>query len=138
MSYSAKCRIDQKSYATNCRIGEMVFDELSCTQYYLSTLGSWAWNRDSSLTRQFTDTHFENSSPTDLRQFTYKFYIVFIMNVTIFTINGDTIKRITSIKLMKFSVSPSPKKGMVKFPGKGHFKHVTTGEKGTFERDETG
>ena len=28
---TAKCRIDQKSYATNCRIGEMVFDELSCT-----------------------------------------------------------------------------------------------------------
>ena len=31
MSYWAKCRVDQKSYATNCRIGEMVFDELSCT-----------------------------------------------------------------------------------------------------------
>ena len=31
MSYLAKCRIDKKSYATNCRIGEMVFDELSCT-----------------------------------------------------------------------------------------------------------
>ena len=31
MSYSAKRRIDQKSYATNCRIGEMVFYELSCT-----------------------------------------------------------------------------------------------------------
>ena len=25
------------------------------------------------------------------------------------------------------SVSPSPKKGMVQFPGKGHFKRVTTG-----------
>ena len=32
MSYSSKCCIDQKSYATNCRIGEMVFDELSCTR----------------------------------------------------------------------------------------------------------
>ena len=31
MSYWAKCHVDQKSYATNCRIGEMVFDELSCT-----------------------------------------------------------------------------------------------------------
>ena len=31
MSYLAKCRINQKSYATNCRIGEMVFDKLSCT-----------------------------------------------------------------------------------------------------------
>ena len=31
MSYSAKRRIDQKLYATNCRIREMVFDELSCT-----------------------------------------------------------------------------------------------------------
>ena len=34
MSYSGKCRIDQKLYATNCRIGEMVFDELSCTRIY--------------------------------------------------------------------------------------------------------
>ena len=42
--------------------------------------------------------------------------------------NGDAIKRMTSIKLMKFIVSSSPKKGMVKFPGKGHFKHVTTVE----------
>ena len=25
----------------------------------------------------------------------------------------------------------APKKGMVKFPGKGHFKRVTTGEEGT-------
>ena len=31
MSFLAKYRIDQKSYATNCRIGEMVFDELSRT-----------------------------------------------------------------------------------------------------------
>ena len=35
MSYSAKRRIDQKSYATNCRIGEMVFDELSCTRLHV-------------------------------------------------------------------------------------------------------
>ena len=25
------------------------------------------WNRDSSPTRQFTDTHFEDSSPTELK-----------------------------------------------------------------------
>ena len=34
MSYSAKCRIDQKLYATICRIGEMVLDELSCTREF--------------------------------------------------------------------------------------------------------
>ena len=32
MSYLVKCRIDHKSYSTNCRIGEMVFGELSCTR----------------------------------------------------------------------------------------------------------
>ena len=37
MSYSAKCRIDQKLYATNCRIGEIVFDELSCTRFNVRT-----------------------------------------------------------------------------------------------------
>ena len=26
-----------------------------------------SWNRDSSPTGQFTDTHFEDSSPTDLK-----------------------------------------------------------------------
>ena len=56
--------------------------------------GQLDWNRDSSPTGQFTDTHFEDSSPTELktvhrqnrRQFIDKFYIVFIWNVTIFTI----------------------------------------------------
>ena len=39
MSYSAKRRIDQKLYVTNCRIGEMVFDELSCThKHYIHTV----------------------------------------------------------------------------------------------------
>ena len=45
-------------------------------------------------TRQFTDTHFEDCSPTELkavrrqnwRQFTDTFYIVFITNVTFFTV----------------------------------------------------
>ena len=51
-------------------------------------------NRDSSPTGQFTDTHFEDSSPTELktvhrqnsRQFIDKFYIVFIWNATFFII----------------------------------------------------
>ena len=53
--------------------------------------------------------HFEDSSSTELktvhrqnwRQFIDKFYIVFIINVTIFTIYWDTIKQMTNIKLMK-------------------------------------
>ena len=45
MSYSAKCRIDQKSYATNCRIGEMVFDELSCTHFLVCNLPSITVNQ---------------------------------------------------------------------------------------------
>ena len=68
-------------------------------------------NRDNSPTRQFTDTHFEDSSPTELktvhrqnwRQFIDIFYIVFIMNVTIFTFNWDTIKQMTN---RHFSVTP--------------------------------
>ena len=52
------------------------------------------WNRDSSPTRQLTDTHFEDSSPTELkpvyrqnrRQLIDTFYIVFIWNITMFTI----------------------------------------------------
>ena len=66
--------------------------------------------------RQFTDKSvhrhtFEDSSPTELktvhrqnwRQFTDKFYIVFIMNVTCFTIIWDTIKHMTNIKLLELN-----------------------------------
>ena len=38
-----------------------------------------------------------------------------------------------SVSFSIYSVSPSPKKGMVKFPRKGHFKRATTGYVGTFE-----
>ena len=33
---------------------------------------------------------------------------------------------------------PAPKKCMVKFPRKGHFKRATTGKEGTFEHAVTG
>ena len=62
--------------------------------------------------RQFNDktVHrhtFEDSSPTELktvhRQNYFIFYIVFIMNVTCFTIIWDTIKHMTIIKLLKLN-----------------------------------
>ena len=65
-------------------------------------------NRDSSPTGQFTDTHFEDSSPTELktvhrqnwRQFIDKFYVVFKWNVTSFTINWRYNERRPNIKLI--------------------------------------
>ena len=70
----------------------------SCFATYLATM---SYNEPSEhvksgieTVRQFIDKHFEDSSPTELktvhrqnfRQFINKFYIVFIWNVTIFTI----------------------------------------------------
>ena len=79
----------------------------------------WVHRQDSLQThiwRQFTDKtvhrrSFEDSSPTELktvqrqnwRQFTKIFYIVFIMNVTCFTIIWDTIKHMTNIELLKLN-----------------------------------
>ena len=34
------------------------------------------------------------------------------------------------VRLHELVFPPAPKKGMVKFPGKGHFKRATTGLKG--------
>ena len=81
----------------------------------LSACGKFGYiyrNRDSSPTGQFTDTHFEDSSPTDLktvhrqnwRQFIDKFYIVFIWNVTIFTIYWCFNERMPNIKLIKLPI----------------------------------
>ena len=71
-----------------------------------------AGNRESSPTRQFTDTHFEDSSPTELktvhqqnwRQFIDKFYIVFIWNVTIFTIYWCYNEWRPNIELIKLPI----------------------------------
>ena len=70
------------------------------------------WNRDSSPTGQFTDTHFEDSSPTELktvhrqnwRQFINKFYIVFIRNVAIFNIYWYYNEQRPNIKLIKLPI----------------------------------
>ena len=89
-----------------------------CTAIFtlISTRLAQIWglirNRDSSPTRQFADTHFEDSSPTELktvhrqnwRQFIDKFYIVFIWNVTIFTIYWCYNERMPNIKLIKLPI----------------------------------
>ena len=56
-----------------------------------------------------------------------------------FSLVGNYLHPSNNSRLLNFYINavvlvfpPAPKKGMVKFPGKGHFKRAKTGSKGTF------